>query len=193
MAAEAAMHLIAAMLQVGQGQRAAGEGGGHQHQVQVIAACVAMPDRKPWDLARRQAQPGDRHLRHLDPCGAVRRHPVGQREGHVQDVLRMACRARHALRVAQRRAFAQPGDRAADWLGRSEGAGLVALRQVAQHLRHRGVEGHMRPHSHPLRFRSRTIRRISADPSETRRPRSPSTASSPVGTACTMAFSTRPS
>lgn len=193
MAAEAAMHLIAAVLQVGQGQRAAGEGGGHQHQVQVIVARVAMPDREPGDLARRQAQPGDRHLRHLDPCGAVGRHPVGQREGHVQDVLRMARRARHALRMAERRAMAQPGDRAADGFGRAERAGLAALGQVAQHRRHRGMEGHMRPHAQPPRFRSRTIRRISAAPSERRRPRSPSAAVPPPGTACAMSFSTRPS
>lgn len=193
MAAEADMHLLAAVLQIGQSERPAGEGRRHQHQVQVIAARVAMPEREPGDLAGRQAQPGDRDLRHLDPCGAVDRHPVGQREGHVQDVLRMARRARHALRMAERRAKAQPGDRAADGLGRAEGAGLAALGQVAQHRRHRGVEGHMRPHAHPPRFRSRTIRRISAEPSETRRPRSSAAAPSPAGAAVAMSFSTRPS
>lgn len=131
MAAEADMHLIAAVPQVGPGQRAAGEGGGHQHQVEVIAARVAMPEGEPGDLSLRHAQPPDRHLRHLHPCGAVRGHPIGQREGHVQDVLRMSRRARHALRMAQRRAMAEPGDRAADGLRRMKVAGLAALRQIA--------------------------------------------------------------
>lgn len=116
MAAESDMHLLAAVLQVGQSERPAGEGRGHQHHVQVIARRVTVPERKPGDLPLRQAQPADRHLRHLHPHGAVDRHPVGQREGHMEDVLRMACRARHALRMAQRRAMAKPGDRAADGL-----------------------------------------------------------------------------
>lgn len=131
MAAEAEMHLLAEVLQIWQGQRAASEGRGHQHHVQVIARCVAMPEGEPGDLGGRQAQPGDRHLRHLHPHGAVDRHPVGQREGYMEDIVRMARRARHALRMAQRRAMAQPGDRAADGLGRAEGAGLVRLDQVA--------------------------------------------------------------
>lgn len=105
----------------------------------------------------------------------------------------MARRARHALRVMERRAEAKPGDGAADWLGRAQGAGLVGLGQVAQHGRNGVVEGDVRPHSHPLRFRSRRIRRIKAAPSETRRARSPLAASPPAGAECAMSFSTRPS
>jgi hypothetical protein len=193
MAAEADMHLIAPPLQIGQGERAAREARGHQHHVQVIAGRVAMPEGQPRDAARRQAQPADRHLRHLRPCGTARRFPVRQRERHVEDILRMARRARHALRVMERRAEAKPGDGAADRLGRAQGAGLVGLGQVAQHGRDGVVEGQVRPQSSPLRFRSRRIRRISAAPSETRRARSPSAASPPAGAACAMSFSTRPS
>ena len=80
MAAEADVHLFAAVVQVRQSERPAGEGRRHQHHVQVIAGRVTMPERKPGDLPRRQAQPTDRHLRHLHPCGAVRGHPFGQRE-----------------------------------------------------------------------------------------------------------------
>lgn len=187
------MHLIAPPLQIGQGERAAREARGHQHHVQVIAGRVAMPEGQPRDAARRQAQPADRHLRHLRPCGTARRFPVRQRERHVEDILRMARRARHALRVMERRAEAKPGDGAADRLGRAQGAGLVGLGQVAQHGRDGVVEGQVRPQSSPLRFRSRRIRRISAAPSETRRARSPSAASPPAGAACAMSFSTRPS
>lgn len=90
MAAESDMHLFAAVLQIGQSERPAREGRSHQHHVQVIAGRVAMPERKPGDLPLRQAQPADRHLRHLHPCRAVRSHPIGQREGHMEDIVRMA-------------------------------------------------------------------------------------------------------
>ena len=193
MAAEADMNLIAPPLQVGQRERAACEGRGHQHHVQVIAGRVAVPEREPGDLARRQAETVDRHLRHLRPGWAVRDHPVRQRQRHMEDVLCVARRARHALCVMERRAEAKPGDGAADRLGRAQGAGLVGLGQVAQHGRDGVVAGQVRPQSSPLRFRSRRIRRISAAPSETRRARSLPAASPPAGAACAMSFSTRPS
>lgn len=193
MAAEADMHLIAAVLQIGQSESPARECRGHQHDVQVIAGGVAVPERQPGDLARRQAQPADRHPRHLRPGGAVRGHPLGQREGHVKDILCVVRRARHPLRMMQRRADTQPRDGAADRLGRAEGAGLVDLGQVAQHRRDGVVEGQVRPQSSPLQFRSRRIRRIKAAPSETRRARSPPAASPPAGAACAMSFRTRPS
>lgn len=193
MAAEADMHLIAAVLQIGQSERPARECCGHQHHVQVIAGRVAVPEGQPGDAPRRQAQPADRHPRHLGPGRAVRGYPLGQRERHVEDVLRMARRARHPLRVMQRRAEAKPGDGAADRLGRADGAGLVGLGQVAQHRRDGVVESQVRPQSSPLRFRSRRIRRIKAAPSETRRARSPPAASPPACVACAMSFSARPS
>ncbi|TJZ76606.1 hypothetical protein FA740_19445 [Paracoccus hibiscisoli] len=71
------MHLLAAVLQVGQSERPAGEGRRHQHHVQVIARRVAVPKGEPRDLPLRQAQPDDRHLRHLDPRSTVHRHPFG--------------------------------------------------------------------------------------------------------------------
>lgn len=193
MAAEADMHLIAALLQIGQSERPARECRGHQHHVQVVAGRVAVPEGQPGDAARRQAQPADRHPRHLRPGGAVRGHALGQREGDMKDVLCVARRARHPLRVMQRRAKAKPGDGAADRLGRADGAGLVGLGQIAQHRRDGVVEGQVRPQSSPLRFRSRRTRRIKAAPSETRRARSPPAASPPLGAACAMSFRTRPS
>jgi len=163
MAAEADMNLIAAPLQIGQAERAAREGRGHQHHVQVIAGRVAVPESQPGDAARRQAQPADRHLRHLRPCRTVRDHPFRQRKGHMEDILRMARRARHALRVMERRAEAKPGDGAADRLRRAEGAGLVGLGQVAQHGRNGVVEGQVRPQSHPLAVQ------VPQDPADQRR------------------------
>jgi hypothetical protein len=53
MAAEADMHLIAALLQIGQSERPARECRGHQHHVQVIAGRVAVPEGQPGDAARR--------------------------------------------------------------------------------------------------------------------------------------------
>ena len=53
MAAEANMHLLAAVLQIGQTKRPARECRGHQHHVQVIAGRVAVPEREPGDAARR--------------------------------------------------------------------------------------------------------------------------------------------